>query len=129
MNYCKQIIAFFFLIAFLAQTMSKQFVAADYYLNTSKYAKNCVNKAQPKMNCNGKCQAMKRIQEAEKKEQQNQERKVENKYTVLSSKSFPPSIQLQHQYLIEKFYSIFSSPKTTSRSYKIFHPPSCFVLA
>ena len=76
------------MLAFLAQTFSKSFIVADYYMNTGAFAKNCVNKAKPKMHCNGKCQMMKKLKEQEKKEEQVPERKAELKIDVLSSKSF-----------------------------------------
>ena len=60
----------------------------NYYTNTAAYAKNCINKARPKLHCNGKCQMMKKMQQEEKKDQQNPERKAENKAEVLSSKSY-----------------------------------------
>ncbi|MFY8004320.1 MAG: hypothetical protein ACOVNR_05730, partial [Chitinophagaceae bacterium] len=85
----KYITAFIILAAFLAQTFSKNFVMADYFTNTAKYAKNCENKAKPKMHCNGKCQMMKKLQQEEKKDQENPERKSENKSEIaLSIKSF-----------------------------------------
>ena len=38
------------------------------------YAKNCINKARPKLHCNGKCQMMKKMRKRKKKKQ-NQDRK------------------------------------------------------
>lgn len=80
--------AILLLIAFTAQTFNGAFIKLDYYVNPAAFAKKCINKAQPKMHCNGKCQVMKKMQEEEKKEQENRERKWDNKITVLSSKSF-----------------------------------------
>jgi hypothetical protein len=67
------------LTAILVQTFHSALVIADYYSNTLAYAKNCENKAKPQMHCNGKCQMMKKIQQEEKKEQNNPERKADNK--------------------------------------------------
>jgi hypothetical protein len=72
----RRLTAFIFIAAFLAQTFSRSFIIADYYADTAKYARNCVNKAKPKMNCNGKCQMMKKLQEEEKKDQENPDRKL-----------------------------------------------------
>lgn len=119
----KRIAAILLLLAFSAQTFSSPFVMLDYYVNTAAYAKNCVNKARPKMHCNGKCQMMKKLQEEEKKEQQNNERGSEYKVQqVLSSRSF---------------YNLLVIPSRTSfklvphgntflpaqRHNAIFHPP------
>jgi hypothetical protein len=111
--------------AILAQTFSKSFVMADYYTNTSKYAKNCVNKAKPKMNCNGKCQMMKKLEQEEKKDQENPERKAENKNEILlSSKSFYATVDNTCKIAIVKqrfpqIENIYSYNCTNS----IFHPP------
>jgi hypothetical protein len=121
----RQLTAFIFLAAFLAQTFSRTFVIADYYTNTSKYTKNCENKARPKMHCNGKCQMMKKLQQEEKKDQENPERKAENKNEIiLSTKSFFANVPTQ--YLIDsksKKLLPSSDGKSIDRSFDIFHPP------
>jgi hypothetical protein len=118
------------LAAFLAQTFSKSLVMADYYANTSKYAKNCENKARPKMHCNGKCQLMKKLQAEEKKDQENQERKADNKNgMVLSSKSFFTSAPSDRIYFIKRLYPNLQITKETDRSFEVFHPPSPFIAA
>jgi hypothetical protein len=121
----RQLTAFIFLAAFLAQTYNGAFVIADYYVNTSKYAKDCVNKARPKMHCNGKCQMMKKLQQEEKKDQENQERKSENKTEiVLSTKSFFATVPTCYSILSKsKKLLQFSNVKSTDRSLDIFHPP------
>ncbi len=58
----------------------------NYYVNTASFAKNCINKARPKMQCNGKCQVMKKLQEEEKNDQQMPGRKFANKADLFSSK-------------------------------------------
>jgi hypothetical protein len=126
----RQIIALLFFTAFLAQSLSKPFIIADYYTNTGKYAKNCENKARPKMHCNGKCQMMKKLQEEEKKDQENQERKSENKNEVgLSSKSFFYTVPNYNTEFVKTMYPFLQSPKETDRSFEVFHPPSHFIAA
>ncbi len=44
------------------------------------------------LHCNGKCQAMKKMQEQEKKDQDMPDTRSDGKFEVLSSKSFFPSI-------------------------------------
>ncbi len=121
----KQAIALLFLAAFTTQSLSKPFIIADYYTNTSKYAKNCENKSKPKMHCNGKCQMMKRLQQEEKKEQENSERKQENKNEItLSTKSFFASVPTRYLLLNKSKKQLPSSAgKCTDRSFDIFHPP------
>jgi hypothetical protein len=120
----KRTISFLLLIAFAASTFSKVFVLADYYTNTATYAQNCINKAKPKLQCNGKCQMMKRLQQEDNKDQQNPDRKMENKGGVdISSKSFF-SAYLSNPYLtISTGYSIHQSGSPIEYSTTIFHPP------
>lgn len=80
-------------------------------MNTGKYAKNCINKAKPKLHCNGKCQLMKKMQEEEKKDQENQERRLQNKYEEsLTSKNNFANIDFQ-----------ISGAKTSSHTFSRFH--------
>lgn len=77
------------------------------------------------MHCNGKCQMMKKLQQQEKKDQENPERRSENKADImLSAKS---SFSIAHtQYVIinsSKEILPFSNGKSTDRSLDIFHPP------
>lgn len=79
------------LIAFAAQTFSGAFIQLGYAVNPEAFAKYCVNKAKPKLHCNGKCQMMKKMKEEEKKEQESLELKT-IKAQSISSKSFYPSL-------------------------------------
>lgn len=55
------------LILMLMQTFSSWLVVFEYNLNKDFITqKLCINKAKPKLNCNGKCQMMKRLAEEEK---------------------------------------------------------------
>lgn len=120
----RPITALIFLAAFFAQTFSKSFVIADYITNTIKYAKNCVNTAKPKMQCKGKCQMIKKIQQEEKKDQDNPSRKSENKNEItLSLKSSFSSFQDKNFQFVKKHYPILQSPKEKDRSSEVFHPP------
>ena len=62
----QKIFAAILLLAFIGQTFRQGFYYVDYLVDKAEYVKNCVNKARPKMLCNGKCQLMKKIQEQEK---------------------------------------------------------------
>lgn len=109
-------------MAFIAQTFSKTFIIAEYYTNTAAYAKNCINKAKPKMACNGKCQVMKKIQQEENKDKQNPERKTNNKEEVLSSKSFFTTLHYETPDLSNN-YCIAGNIKVVKMPRSIFHPP------
>lgn len=112
------------LLAFVAQTFSAPFIRLDYYFNQADYARNCINKSRPEMNCNGKCQVMKKILAEEKNEQDAQQRKMNSKVEVLSSKCFfinsiptPPSI------IASVNPSDFNINTVIDRASSIFHPP------
>lgn len=119
----KRITAILLLLAFSAQTFSSPFIMLDYYLNTEAYAKNCINKAKPKLHCNGKCQAMKKLQEEERKEQQNNEHRSEYKVqNVLSSKSFFSLLVIPFR-RSEKLIPHSISILPINRDISVFHPP------
>jgi hypothetical protein len=119
----KQIAAILLLLAFAIQTFSGGFVVLNYYTNTAAFAKNCINKARPKMHCNGKCQMMKKLKEEEKKDQQLPERKVENKIEVLSSKSFFYSSATAFSVIASKATTVEKDYPLTDISYSFFRPP------
>ncbi len=77
------------------------------------------------MQCQGRCQMKKKLQQEEKKDQENPERKAENKNELLIfSKSFFASIALPVKYVLSKTkYSSQSGGNSIDRSSDIFHPP------
>lgn len=111
--------------AFVVQTFSAPFIRLDYFFNTADYARNCVNKARPKMNCNGKCQVMKKILEEEKKQQKDQENKMNSKIELVSSKSFYTlTIPANHSTIILNRYYIRNEASEIKMPRSVFHPPS-----
>jgi hypothetical protein len=116
--------AIFLLFAFSAQTFQKAFIVLEYYTNTASFARNCENKALPKMHCNGRCQMMKKLKAEEKKEQQTPERKIENKTQTLSSKSFFAGAALVQIDPMAIMAPGFLCLNPVDRSYAFFHPPA-----
>jgi len=119
----KQTAAIFLLAAFTIQTFSNGFILLNYFADTAAFAKNCVNKAKPKMHCNGKCQMMMKLKEQEKKDQQVPERKPGNKTEVLSSKSFFYSLENSCSVAASKAVSVEKSYPLSDIAYSFFHPP------
>jgi len=118
------LVSLIFLLAVLLQTFSKDFVVLDYYINTDSYAKNCVNKEKPKLQCKGKCQMMKKAKEEEKKEQDKPSGRERNKRDIfLSSKSFFPSIPNIYSSRIKPIHSYKFNGTVNDCIYGIFHPP------
>lgn len=121
----KKIAAFFVLVCFMAQTFSQAAIVGSYYVNTAEYEKKCINKAKPKLHCNGKCQMMKQLKQEEKKDAQNPERSNTVKIDVLSSKSHFASLVIAEKRILICFsdhYIFF--PAGTKRT--IFHPPGAW---
>lgn len=118
----KQITAALLLLCFMTQVLSRAAVVGSYYMNTEAYAKNCINKAKPKLHCNGKCQMMKKLRQEEKKDAQNPERRSNMKDEVLSSKSHFASVQLIIPSLAVHHFD-HSLSYTNDRAIDIFHPP------
>ena len=120
----KPIIATIFLLSFALQTFSTAVIVVDYFSNTASYARNCQNKADLHMHCNGKCQMMKKLQHEEQKDQQSPERKGDNKnetilYLQTSFASIIPSVQDQST----KFYTRSTNNKLSAMPRTVFHPP------
>lgn len=109
------------LLSLLLQTFQVFAIVGEYYLNTSAYAKNCINKARPQMHCNGKCQMMKKIKQEEKKSAQVPEKSF-NKNEVISSKSFFTTLSFLYTGRMIPYIGLLPS-FPVSRSYPFFHPP------
>lgn len=119
-----KIASFILLLAFVGQTFSQGVYYLDYLVDKAEYLAKCENKNRPKLQCNGKCLLMKRIQEQEKKEQeQAPQMKLANKAEVISSKSFFPDykeVALIHN---KPVYYIANSGTPVDRPDFFFHPP------
>jgi len=105
----KQIVAFFILLAVASQTFSKAFIVFDYLGNTQTYEKKCENKDKPQMHCKGKCQMMKKLQQEEKKDEQNPDRKGDQK----------------NEFVISLVYSLPCSPAFNSKQVSNFFARNC----
>jgi hypothetical protein len=120
----KSIATLILFTALISQTFSRSLAIADYMVNLEVYKKACINKAKPKMHCNGKCQLLKKMKKQEDKSETNsQAPKFNTSELVLSSKSFFPSIvefSLENNPSLTPYASNFSSRYIGS----IFHPPT-----
>lgn len=110
------------LFAFMLHSFQHLITIADYYVDQAAYAKNCVNKYRPKLNCNGQCQLMKKI---EKQEKENQEPtlKLSLKQEVISARCFYPSLQVWSEVISLQHEACYlGSLSQQPRTY--FHPPA-----
>lgn len=111
--------------SFFVQTFSNFLIVGNYYLNRSAFAQHCENKYKPMMHCNGQCLMRKKLQQEEKKEQENPERRADSKADlVLSSKCF---FATSHLIVPSGILTKRLSPRTIGRivhrSTDVFHPP------
>lgn len=109
------------------QAFSKWMVVVEYNLNKDFIAKNlCLNKARPKMHCNGKCQMMKKLAEEEKQNSEgnnNAPSKMKIQDIVFSDAIFlsvlPPMDKITISFNEDRPLSAYNSPIAS-----IFHPPA-----
>lgn len=108
----------------MAQTFSRSIALADYLVNLEAYKKACVNKAKPKMHCNGKCQMMKKLKKQEGNNQTNMPAPIFNQNElVLSSKSFFPSLFFVNVIYTSTYYT-YTDDFSSNYLASIFRPPS-----
>lgn len=99
-------------------------IVAAYYLNKTAFAKNCENKEKPALQCKGKCQVAKKIQEEEKKDRQEAEGNFAAKQDVISSKSFFATLPKDKIQFTPIFHTILQLHYPAGKTADIFHPPA-----
>ncbi|NCI45669.1 hypothetical protein [Sediminibacterium soli] len=106
------------LVALAWQSLNKSVIVGEYY--ASVFEKNCENKSKPLLKCHGRCQMMKRLQAAEKKEQQAPS--FSRFDQVLSSRSYFASV---NPLSLIKPVHIAGYINTSTRGFArdFFHPP------
>lgn len=67
----------------------------DYYLHTASYAERCENKLRVELHCNGQCIIAKKLKEADKREKNSADKKIERYHDVYlalpTTLSLPPA--------------------------------------
>ena len=120
----KKSIAILLLIAISFQSFSKVFIVVNFIVNQSTIAqKYCVNKAKPKLHCDGKCHLKKQLKEEDKKENNissnELKEKAESHFFVEISYSFvTPLSTLQTQHF-------YSPNHSHDHAHSVFSPPRC----
>jgi hypothetical protein len=121
----KQLITVFLMMIWLCQLSGRYLVMFEYYLNKAYITeKFCVNKDKPKLQCNGQCHLRKQINEEEKRDQSNPERRADNKSEVFYDASFYVNDITPAYATISVAYN---NPNAigvpVDQSFTIFHPP------
>ena len=98
----------------------------SFKINQDYIAKNlCENIAEPKILCNGKCQLMKKLKQADKEEQKQLPQTLKDKSEVLYCHNLTNSSNCRQIYFADKKQSFFDYKFQYSSSYhtNIFRPP------
>lgn len=96
---------------------------ADYMVNLEAYKKACINKAKPKLQCNGKCQMLKKVKKQEgDSEASAPVLKFNQLEVVLSSKSFFPTVNIVTAFDSPSYYT-YNVDFSSNYIGAIFHPP------
>ncbi len=116
---CTRFSAFLLIFCSLSASLSSLFVFAGFEMNLGYIAKElCVNKNKPQLHCNGKCYLMRKLKQAEEKEQK-QSLKVQLQYTF-ATRTFNFR---QYAYRTINFHIPLSTGVPQSNLKAIFHPP------
>ncbi|MBO9150644.1 hypothetical protein ACFOTA_00370 [Chitinophaga sp. GCM10012297] len=109
------------LAGLMLQTFGKGLVLAEFMLNQDYIARVlCINKAKPKLACNGQCQLMKKMEQETKKEQSGNA--VKDKYEVIFSET-AASFNFTPAVTAVKLYSAGTGYIPARPLYAVFHPP------
>jgi len=116
------------LFALMLQCFSKMIVVAEFYANRDYIARNlCINRLNPAVHCEGRCQLDKRILQDEKNGK-DKEAFRSAREEVLSSKSFFATSVVPVTVAVVRVYPIGRVAGPVDRPISIFHPP-CWLLA
>ena len=121
-NAYRSITAALLAVIFFTANFGELFTVAGYYINTSAYALNCVNKSKPQMHCNGKCQLQKKL-DTQNNDKQSTEKKSDTGSEVLSSKTFFATLERLAARNCSPQYFPVNNTITVDKSFSFFHPP------
>ncbi len=126
----KQVLAISFVLLLFLQPLSKIWIYVSFKINQDYIAKNlCINRDKPAMHCNGKCQLIKKLNEADKDEQKQFPQTLNEKSDVLYCNNLADSLLPQPLYNSHKKQSICFNKFLYKFSFNsdIFLPPK-FIL-
>lgn len=115
-------ISILLLFSLLAANCSSMFVYMGFELNQQYIAKElCINQDKPEMHCNGKCYLMKKLKQAQDKEQK-QERQAQK--TQIQDALIVTPLKFERYAFAELVLHIpFTTGMPQSIKDSIFHPP------
>jgi hypothetical protein len=122
----KKTVAILLTLLIFLQPFGKIWIFVSFKINQDYIAKNlCENRAKPIMRCNGKCQLMKKLNQADKDEQKQFPSTIKEKSEFLYCHNLT-NFRIHRQiYFFDKKQSFFDYKFQYSSSYltEIFRPP------
>ena len=115
-------IAILLLLCSASVSLSGLFVVAGFEMNRGYIAKElCVNKDKPQLHCNGKCYLMKKLKQAEEKEQKqdHQFQKIQLQQAI----AYIPFVFKQYSFIAINLRIPLTTGVPVARLSSIFHPP------
>jgi hypothetical protein len=108
------------------QPLSKVWIFVSFKINQDYIAKNlCENRAKPILKCNGKCQLMKKLKQADKEEEKQTPQTIKEKLEVLyclNQSSFNVSQKLDFEVKKQSFFG-YKFQNYSSFQSNLFRPP------
>jgi hypothetical protein len=115
-------ISILLLVSLLSANLSGLLVYMGFEVNQKYIAKElCENRAKPEMHCNGKCYLMKKLKQAQDKEQkqERQSQKLQIQDAVVST----PLVFKRYAFAVVSLHIPVSTGMPQSIKNSIFHPP------
>jgi hypothetical protein len=113
---------FLLLLLMILQAGQINFILFEYKINKKAFAKNCINKAKPQLQCQGKCQMRKKIKEEQEQESHSfANQKTDFTFITPIVSSEIPSFKLSDTKTNWGNFTSNLHPSLSLRS--IFHPP------
>ncbi len=115
-------IAILLLLCSVSVSLSGLFVFAGFEMNQSYIAKElCINKNKPQMHCNGHCYLMRKLKQAQEKEQKqdHQFQKIQLQEAIVSV----PFVFKQYSFIAINLRVPLTTGMPVAQLNSIFHPP------
>jgi len=121
----KQIITVFLMLIWLCQLSGRYIVMLDFYVNQDYIAKNlCVNRNKPEMHCNGKCHLTKKMNEEDRKDQENPDRKMDSRNEIFyASLSYHDFLKPVFTNITNSYLHPYSIGTPIDQPSAVFRPP------
>lgn len=115
-------IAILLLLCSVSVNLTGFFVFAGFEMNQGYIAKElCVNRDKPQLHCNGQCYLMKKLKQAQEKEQK-QDRQFQ-KIQLQEAIVYTPFVFKQYSFIAVDFRVPFTTGMPVAQLNTIFHPP------